>query len=998
KMERRGTKALEHWCRLITSGYDGVKVENMTTSWRDGLAFCAIIHYFRPDLIQFDKLKAGDIYENNSLAFSTAEKYLGIPALLDADDMVSYEVPDRLSILTYLSQFYRVLGKNFKLPKAEEAIIDEGEPPQKMLHIVGVPRRDKCQKCELPVFLAERVLVGKHAYHRTCLKCARCGSLLTPGSFYETEINNTYCCETCPDEESEFSPTTDIENRSPSKDQAAIGGLAYFSDEEEGQQEEEVDKEKGGLASSKLPEPKATPSKIGDRIKYYQRLSTEQDGKQSRSPKTEDPPKPAVREVNESPSKAVEQSTKPDEKQNISFKTEVSLQPVVRDDFSDTPLKPEEQKITEVAVTEVDEKESTLPDIETPPMPTTPANPPPTSLPKEDYTILITASSLEKLNEETSDDSGRATEELPVLDVNHQQEDNKLDNEVNCKAEKEEETITTESSPKKESDLKLPPVLESPKKNISETETDYPEDLNPFKEDESLNPFDSSDDEVELLKPVPYKGSDSSTPKCDKIGPAISKQPEELHSRSPTPSQRKKMPMPTPRQSVPKSKAPSPAASNNRFSTSTEYLEMPKAFQRDSNERGSSVSLPSASGPPKPQRASAANLRHEDLNSPMRKKRPAPQPPKQPHFEEAGFSKLSDEQKALLHGQLLKSGSNSSDTTRRLIPLDQSLLSDETRQSSDYKEGQSADEEASIVYRRILVPPTQSEHTTPDHLKGNQAISTAAPIDYNDFNSPLAYNKSTHGKWKRRKGPAPAVPIPPRKVLQRLPLQEIRHEFEIIAVQQLGLEKQGVILEKMIRDRCEVMENLNDDGSSVPGGETQAANSKEVEDLILQLFELVNEKNELFRRQAELMYLRRQHRLEQEQADIEHEIRVLMGQPERNKTDSDKAHEEVLIGRLVKIVEMRNAVIDSLETDRVREAKEDMSIKDRLHTYNSERDISAAPNNAKKFGKKMSKKEKKQLKDEHKKDKALDADESESTPASEKVKKKHLKNLFFLKA
>lgn len=86
-------------------------------------------------------------------------------------------------------------------------------------------------------------------------------------------------------------------------------------------------------------------------------------------------------------------------------------------------------------------------------------------------------------------------------------------------------------------------------------------------------------------------------------------------------------------------------------------------------------------------------------------------------------------------------------------------------------------------------------------------------------------------------------------MIKALPVSEFRKELDLIELQKQGLEKQGVRLEQIIRDRCEGPEqdqNIDCDDDSVP---------IDVEDLILQLFEVVNEKNELSRREAELMYL-----------------------------------------------------------------------------------------------------------------------------------------------
>ncbi|XP_067941733.1 spectrin beta chain-like isoform X2 [Watersipora subatra] len=109
--EKRSAKdSLLLWCQMKTAGYSNVNVRNFTTSWKDGLAFNAIIHKHRPDLIPFNKLTKANPIANLNNAFNTAEDKLGIASLLDAED-VNVELPDEKSIITYVVTYYHYFNK-----------------------------------------------------------------------------------------------------------------------------------------------------------------------------------------------------------------------------------------------------------------------------------------------------------------------------------------------------------------------------------------------------------------------------------------------------------------------------------------------------------------------------------------------------------------------------------------------------------------------------------------------------------------------------------------------------------------------------------------------------------------------------------------------------------------------------------------------------------------------------------------------------------------------
>ncbi|XP_077324976.1 F-actin-monooxygenase MICAL3 isoform X23 [Lithobates pipiens] len=131
------------WCQKQTEGYVGVNVIDLTLSWKSGLALCAIIHRYRPELIDFDSLDERDVEKNNQLAFDIAERELGISPIMTGKEMASVGDPDKLSMVVYLSQFYEMFketsGSDNADPNADEkaALLATAKSPISFLSKLG---------------------------------------------------------------------------------------------------------------------------------------------------------------------------------------------------------------------------------------------------------------------------------------------------------------------------------------------------------------------------------------------------------------------------------------------------------------------------------------------------------------------------------------------------------------------------------------------------------------------------------------------------------------------------------------------------------------------------------------------------------------------------------------------------------------------------------------------------------------------------------------------
>ncbi|XP_060527701.1 F-actin-monooxygenase MICAL3 [Cylas formicarius] len=1284
--ERKGMKGLELWCKKMTEGYPGVKIENMTTSWRDGLAFCAIIHHFRPDLIDFDKLNKDDVYHNNELAFRVAEHHLGIPALLEAEDMVEYEVPDRLSILTYLSQFYQAFevtrGKSGAriAPKRAQSSPDHGivsptstSPPTKIaITNVGRARREPCAKCGLPVFIAERLNVGKLLYHRTCFRCARCNSQLTLANYYETE-NEEFCCEICPDEEKQISkkisPEHSVLTRSMSDEEKSdilqnkLDMLDAYSTHFETALEFPIDgelKKNFTLTTASSSEYSIARSQFfKSQIENSTSGSTSEDDIPPDLPKTTPPPVSASGSFLSKNLSVNSDSGFPNNKHDSSSNSSISVSKKADDDFvtkdnsfSSIGLVSARMKLFETSkdikksetIKEVPSASSqrkvaaviTMHDLEDfdniskkdveidggliynenisgRRLPDSAASQTKSNISKETCFVdqIISQHELDEKLIENNTNSNNSTNETKFVNREREEklsivasivqretsfvgqgimqvrddielQDSNQDNEDEAKGElggtnedinvsarkdisdsvrhilsssdsvievldssEEKSTRIVEQSLhfpasndtvvsisddsdlstrgevfcktnnssdqiskmiRSESALPLETSLVSDNSNTSVIEQTpekqsqkdtqaspsvclpegpkYPKVLNPFGDEEeeaqiepftpvaavrpkkkihpnsierdiarelyteriSLNPFGEEEEaQIEPHTPVaavrPKKKIHPNSIERDiarelyteriSLNPFGEEEEVQIEPFTPAPAVRQKKNIQpnyiggdlrgelcSERNNLNPFEdcqfeedvvATKPVASPRRRKKITNLGETSNInpFESDDEEnivpvlagktsRTSHLSPPACHQEPKVRDNLSVTSKgsHGGSNSSIssgsaigsaRKKKPAPRPPIP--FPVTTTRNITHRKSKRAPPPPITStpavNKQDFDNNRRSEVL-LSPVAGENNSLSLVNNTEEKEEGAEL------------EKIVKDEENRNRQSQQFENVQIPTYGENLAVpNKSTYGKWKRRKGQAPARPIPERRIIKSLPMSEIRRELDTIEIQQQGLEKQGVRLEQIIRDKCEGNGTFNSD-DTIP---------IDVEDLILQLFELVNEKNELFRRQAELMYLRRQQRLEEEHADVEYQIRCLMMQPEANKTDFDKTREEALINRLIEIVERRNEIIECLEMDRVREAEEDDSIHSQLNLYSLKRESEKETRNLESENK--SKKDKKHRKEKrfkihlhrHKEkgqkiDVDKDVDESEiSTYTLEKKSKKKF-NLF----
>ncbi|XP_041943755.1 MICAL-like protein 1 isoform X2 [Alosa sapidissima] len=908
-------KLLQDWCRLQCEHYSNVEIRDLTTSFKDGLAFCAIIHKHRPDLLDFHSLSKEKGYENNRLAFEVAETHLGIPALLDPADMVSPEVPDRLSVITYLSQYFTYFAKtsdagfsNFLMSSLPSTCTD-GKKGLQVSESSAEKGKGKgqtssrapghlCSACQKQVHLVQRHIVDGKLYHRSCFKCSQCSSTLFPGSYRKgDEAGSLLCSHLCiqkpnglPKQHSLADPGEALQR--VTQDVPCSTSLTE-------KHSLEVDKEK--RSESQLPE-----STNGHKqcIKY----SGEVDDKKKSLPDKEVETEKAEGKQTLEKQKLMDVDTK---KLGVSAGTGSSPALAGQSGTNSRPVPaPRRAKARQ--------QESSR---------SNPPWPPPRAHPAKVMNRSLSENHEAKSGEEgfsVSRSSDKSSENQkpkspPWLDLIHPGPWAKLppvplppEPPRSCSVPFLSEMWSRRKA------VHLSPHNPFDEEDVSEgLEGSHKDTWTACSErDESqvqvtmvtsqtwcgtsvwdqANAERSADDNQTSKANIPQSAECTDTPPARK-GESISEERGVVCSAEDSNSP---------------GDCPLVQANAPPNMAETECLEKPLAETNgtgnvapsicsscvsDLAETAGSVctlNLAKAVTVPEATRLESPAGRTELESLPKSALASAPQ-----MLSETDVCQEQDLPKSLSEVQL-----STQDITSSTPP---SASCSDRNTESHSQPTQQLPSDGLIRDREPPPPPT----------KPYRNKRTCKENPFNRTTSLAEIPSASCSSSTKAAAPGHGFPLIKRKVetdrhLRKKDLQTERGELE----RRLnGLEQRGVELERSLRN-CH--------------------NEKE-DDLLVNWFTLIHEKHMLVRRDAELVYMAKQQNLEERQSDVEYELRCLFNKPEKDWSKDDEAREKQLMSDLVTIIEQRNQIINSLDQDRQREQEEDMLLEDMIKKRDSHR-------------------------------------------------------------
>ncbi|XP_056592003.1 protein-methionine sulfoxide oxidase mical2b [Triplophysa dalaica] len=963
-------KALQQWCKIQCDGYRDVSITNMTTSFRDGLAFCALIHKHRPDLIDFDSLSKENIYENNQLAFQVAENELGIPALLDAEDMVAMRVPDRLSILTYVSQYYNYFhGRSpiggmaaIKRPAEESNEEPSGKKNQPVAAKVFVSPKpateaqkpkssidnkrevlaerankqgtlsSSCNVCSQHVHLVQRHLVDGKLYHRNCFKCKECTTILLSGTYKAGKEPGTFICKTHSNVEKHLStPTTNI-SIPPTKTQPTTVSRSTTSNL--------TDRNSPGGGTGKAG---STPiaSKLGWLANKSDRTSN------LWSPATPAPtptPVPAPRTTPASKTTLAPETTTTKSIFNLKTPTE-----------SPTNINHSVQKNQEARKRFFESSSNTSTSTIT----STSKNSPSATSTTSGSTAGVKTSTLGSLagvktSTSVSPASGKISAFLSPVSVKTSAFLSPASVKTSAFASPASVKTSTSVSPASvKTSTSVSPASVKTSTSLTPASVKTSTSLTPASVKTSTFVSPASVKTSTFVSPASVKTSTSVNPVSVKTSTSVTPASVKTStSTSVTPASVKTSTSVTP-VSVKASTSLTPAS----VKTSTSLT--PASVKTSTSLTPASVKT-SMSGSPAPGPSVGtgkgrlllrvgdwAKVQDEDIEKDNEKEKAKTVIGKMMtgNKNQSGLSQSPAGLKANgSNVSSVESGVKGPSGRVHLKPLDDGLdptapaagtpswIKDKNspRPASSLSSNSKENDKTPSDWRSMLKPVSKTvastEGISSPNKKTEAASSPGVGISQTSGSAPSTTNASpgisrpmapsasppkngpSDSKSASSVSPVSSSGTETHKLHKpdHIPKEEILKELKEIEMNLNQLEKRGVELEKELRQ------------SDEDGEEDTLMN-----DLMVDWFSLIRNKQVYMRRESELVYIAKTQDLEEEQPSVEAELRRLMEKPDHLKTSRDRKREEELMAKLVEIVNDRNAIIEGLDEDRLREGEED---------------------------------------------------------------------------